>query len=68
MAFSHSVYLVSDFQFVSFALVISVCQNVITSEYQNFVVLKFLIVVLEFSTGNFCGNNFFFQYFIADIR
>ena len=48
MAFSHSVYLGISLQLVSSELVISICQNVITSEYQNFVVLKFLIAVLEF--------------------
>ena len=42
MAFSHSVYLGLSFQLVSSELVISVRQNVITSEYQNFCCVKIL--------------------------
>ena len=63
MAFSHLGYLGLSFHPVSSELVINVCQNVITSEYQNFCCVKILDCLLEFSMGNFCANNFFLPIF-----
>ena len=53
MAFSHSVYLGLSFQVVSSELVISVCQNVVTSEYPNFCCVKVLDCYVGILDGKF---------------
>ena len=59
MALSHSVYLGLSFQLVSSELVISVCQNVITSEYQNFCCVKILDSCVGILDGKFLGKQYF---------
>ena len=59
MAFSHSVYLDLSFQLVNSELVISVCQNVITSEYQNFCCIKILDRCVRILDGKVLCKQFF---------
>ena len=59
MAFSHSVHLGLSFQLVSSELVISVCQNVITSEYQNFCCVTILDCCVGILDGKFLCKQFF---------
>ena len=59
MAFSHSVYLGLSFQLVSSELVISVSQNVITSEYQNFCCVKILDCCVGILDQKFLCKQFF---------
>ena len=67
MAFSQLVYLGLSFHVVSSELVITVCQNAITSEYLNFCCVKILDCCVGIVDGKvLCEQLFFFQYFIAD--
>ena len=59
MAFTRSVYLGLSFQLLNSELVVSVCQNVITSEYQNFCCVKILDRCVEILDGKFLCKQFF---------